>query len=172
MTLVSTEPAGQALWTDAFLTQVRQQGDPVADDAIRRIFEHQEAAELNTFMRSLVANDEIPDDIPADLRKFLAETDPLPPWHDPALIHEAERLFNIFGLISLISLVAASLPECYTMRTGVRILDLTGQLGEHTNRRLHQTAVMVLSVMGKHGLDERGRGVRQAQKVRLTWSIW
>ncbi len=167
MTVTMTEASAQALWTDAFLTAVRQQGDPIADEAIRRIFERREAAELNAFMGRLVANDEIPDDIPAELQAFLAETDALPPWHDPALIHEAERLFNIFGLISLISLVAASLPECYTMRTGVRILDLTGQLGEHTNRRLHQTAVMVLSVMGRHGLDERGRGVRQAQKVRL-----
>jgi hypothetical protein len=165
--VTTAEPAAQALWTDAFLTALRQQGDPVADETIRRIFERGEAAELNAFMGRLVANDEIPADIPDELRAFLAETDALPTWHNRALIHEAERLFNIFGLISLVSLVAASLPECYTMRTGVRILDLTGQLGEHTNRRLHQTAVMVLSVMGKHGLDEQGRGVRQAQKVRL-----
>lgn len=154
-------------WTDAFLAASRKAGDPIADAAIREIFDRQEAQALNAFMGQMVANDEFPTDLPDGIEGFLRETASLPTWIDPARIREAEWLFNVNGLVSLISLVCASLPECYTMRTGVRILDLTGQLGEHTNRRLHQTAVMVLAVMGRHGLEDKGRGIRQAQKVRL-----
>lgn len=154
-------------WTDAFLQGCRRIGDPAGDTALHAIFERHDAAALNALMGRIVANDELPDDLPVEIRAFLEQTSALPAWADPARIREAERLFNLHGLVSLVSLVCASLPECYTMRTGVRILDLTGQLGEHTNRRLHQTAVMVLAVMGRQGLQAHGRGVRQAQKVRL-----
>ena len=158
---------GQELWTDAFLTASRQVGDDRADEAIRRIFAAGDVRELQDFMGRLVLNNELPADLPHELRAFLDETEDLPPWHKPELVRQAEILFNIHGLVSLVSLVLASLPECYTMKTGVQILALTGQLGEHTNRRLHQTAVMVLAVMGKDGLGPSGQGIRQAQKVRL-----
>ncbi len=157
----------QVAWSDAFLTASRQLGDPVGDAALHAIFERHDIGELNALMAKVVANDELPDDLPIEIRSFLEQTSALPHWARPARIREAERLFNLYGLMSLVSLVCASLPECYTMKTGVRILDLTGQLGEHTNRRLHQTAIMVLAVMGKDGLAPNGRGIRQAQKVRL-----
>jgi hypothetical protein len=168
--VVSVAPDMPSVWTDAFLTAKRQLGDPVGDAAIRSIFEHQDVPALNAFMGQRVANDELPNDLPEEIRRFLSDTSALPWWADPRRIRDAERLFNLYGLVSLVSLICASLPECYTMRTGVRILDLTGQLGEHTNRRLHQTAVMVLAVMGRHGLQPDGRGIRQAQKVRLIHS--
>jgi ER-bound oxygenase mpaB/B'/Rubber oxygenase, catalytic domain len=154
-------------WTDAILDASRKVGDPIGDAAIREIFERKESHALNAFMGQMVANDEMPDNMPDGIERFLRETSQLPHWACPKRIREAERLFNIYGLVSMIALVCASLPQCYTMRTGVRILDLTGQLGEHTNRRLHQTAVMVLAVMGRQGLQDNGRGIRQAQKVRL-----
>lgn len=159
--------AGPDLWTDEFLTAKRRSGDAVGDAAIRRIFAEHDLAVLNRFMGQLVGNDDLPGDLPPEIREFLASTGTLPSWADPERIRAAERLFNSYGLASLISLVQASLPECYTMHTGVRILGLTGQLGEHTNRRLHQTAVMVMAVMGRRGLEADGLGIRQAQKVRL-----
>jgi hypothetical protein len=158
---------GQELWNEEFLTASRQVGDARADEAIRRIFAAGDMRELQDFMGRLVLNSELPTDLPDELRAFLDETEELPKWHRPDLVRQAEVLFNIHGLVSLVSLVLASLPECYTMKTGVQILALTGQLGEHTNRRLHQTAVMVLAVMGKDGLGAHGQGIRQAQKVRL-----
>jgi hypothetical protein len=154
-------------WTDDFLTRQRQIGDPKGDEAIRTIFARQDIRALDGFMGELVANDEIPSKLPPEIDAFLDDTSALPPWTDMKRIHAAARLFNIYGLVSLASLVCASLPECYTMRIGVRILDLTNQLGAHTNRRLHQTAAMVLAVMGPHGFEPNGRGVRQTQKVRL-----
>jgi len=158
---------GQELWTDEALAASRQVGDARADEAIRRIFAAGDISELQDFMGRLVLNDELPADLPDELRRFLDETEAMPSWHRPELVKQAEGLFNIHGLVSLVSLVLGSLPECYTMRTGVQILALTGQLGEHTNRRLHQTAVMVLAVMGKDGLGPTGQGIRQSQKVRL-----
>ncbi len=157
----------RAEWTDDFLTRMRQIGDPTGDEVIRTIFARQDIRALDGFMAELVANDEIPPRLPPEIQAFLEGTSMLPPWSNLERIRAAARLFNIYGLVSLASLVCASLPECYTMRIGVRILDLTSQLGAHTNRRLHQTAAMVLAVMAPHGFEPGGRGVRQTQKVRL-----
>lgn len=157
----------RAQWTDEYLTGQRQIADPRGDDTIRTVFERRHISELDAFMGRLVADDSIPSDLPEEIRRFLAETSALPPWASVEQMRAAGRLFNIYGGVSLASLVCASLPECYTMRTGVRILDLTSQLGAHTNRRLHQTAAMVLAVMDHHAMEPDGRGVRQTQKVRL-----
>jgi len=157
----------RAQWTDDSLTHQRQIGDPKGDEVIRTVFARQDVRALDGFMAELVANDEIPPRLPPEIQAFLEDTSVLPPWADLERIRAAARLFNIYGLVSLASLVCASLPECYTMRIGVRILDLTNQLGAHTNRRLHQTAAMVLAVMGPHGFEPDGRGIRQTQKVRL-----
>jgi len=157
----------RAQWTEDFLTAQRRIGDPVGDAVIRTVFDRKHITELDTFMGELVGNAELPDSLPEEIRSFLEATSALPDWADIHRIRAAARLFNAYGLVSLVSLVCASLPECYTMRTGVRILDLTNQLGGHTNRRLHQTAMMVLAVMGPHGFEPAGRAIRQTQKVRL-----
>ena len=157
----------RAQWTDDFLTHQRQIGDPKGDEVIRTIFARQDVRALDGFMAELVANDQMPPRLPPEIQAFLEDTSVLPPWTDLERLRAAAQLFNIYGLVSLASLVCASLPECYTMRIGVRILDLTSQLGAHTNRRLHQTAAMVLAVMGPHGFEPGGRGIRQTQKVRL-----
>jgi hypothetical protein len=157
----------RAQWTDDFLTGQRQVGDPQGDEVIRTIFARGDIGALDRFMGQLVANDEIPSDLPDEIHAFLADTSALPPWADAVRLRAGARLFDIYGCVSLATLVCASLPQCYTMQTGIRILDLTSQLGSHTNRRLHETAAMVLAIMSPDGFAAHGRGIRQTQKVRL-----
>ena len=157
----------QGRWTDDELTRQRQVGDPRGDAAIQAVFAAHDMRSLDRFMGQLVANRDIPADLPTEIAAFLAGTSALPHWANPKQLAAGARLFNIYGPVSLVALVCASLPECYTMRTGVRILDLTSQLGQHTNRRLHQTAAMVLSVMGQDAFEPEGSAIRQTQKVRL-----
>ncbi len=157
----------RAQWTDEFLTAQRQVGDPEGDKVMAAVFADGEIAALDHFMAKLVTNDEVPADAPPVVATFLEATSGLPTWANPEQLEAAARLFNIYGFASLAVLVGASLPQCYTMRTGVRILALTSQLGAHSNRRLHQTAAMVLAVMGPDAFEPRGTGIRQTQKVRL-----
>ena len=156
-----------AQWTNEFLTQMRAVGDEPADALVAALFKQGEVGQVNDFMRTLVGNDDLPDDLPAPLAAFLAQSSQLPPWADVVRIGRAEDVFTDHGLLSLASLICASLPECYTMATGVKILHLTNQLYKHPNRRLHQTACMVLAVMFHGGLTPTGKGIRQTQKVRL-----
>lgn len=157
----------RADWSDEVLTRFRQVGDPKGDAAITAMFAAGDIKALDRFMGLLVANDDLPPDTPPEIASFIESTTSLPPWADPKRLEVAARLFNIHGLPALVALVGASLPQCYTMHTGVRILALTSQLGAHTNRRLHQTAAMVLAVMAPHAFEPGGTGIRQTQKVRL-----
>lgn len=155
------------LWTDGYLDQMRALGDPEADEVVRSVFEHREFAALNAFVGSLSGVNGLPTDLPPAIRDFVERTAPRPPWVQDMHLRYAEYFFTRHGLAAMMSLVCASLPECYTMGKGVRILALTRQLGAHADRRLHQTALMVLAVMGPHGLDRGGPGVAEAQRVRL-----
>lgn len=157
----------QSQWTDELLNQLRQVGDPEGDQAMAAVFAAGDIGALDRFMGQLVGNDEVPADAPPEVAAFLRKTSALPSWANPDKLEAAAELFNIYGFASLASLVSASLPQCYTIRIGVRILGLTSQLGSHANRRLHQTAAMVLAVMGPDAFGPQGTGIRQTQKVRL-----
>lgn len=157
----------RAQWTDDFLERQRHVGDPVADEAIAKVFSRQHSTALSAFLADIVTNDAIPPELPDEIHSFLANTSALPSWANQHRLDSAATLFNGCGPLSIAALVCASLPECYTMRTGVRILDLTSQLGDHTNRRLHQTAAMVLKVLADGAFKPQGLGIRQTQKVRL-----
>ena len=60
----------RAQWTDDFLTRQRQVGDPKGDEAIRTIFARQDIRALDGFMAQLVANDEIPSNLPIEIRAY------------------------------------------------------------------------------------------------------
>jgi hypothetical protein len=153
--------------TDDHLDRMRHEADPEADAVMRAIFARHHFKDLMQFVGSLNGAGPLPPETPAEIAAFVEATAPRPAWADDREIERAEHFFLRHGLGGLVALVCASLPECYTMRKGVRILGLTRQLGDHTDRRLHQTAQMVLAVMQPGGLAPGGPGIQQAQRVRL-----
>lgn len=155
------------LWTDAYLEQMRHVADPDADVVVADVFAHRQLGELNAFIGSLSGLSGLPASLPPEIRDFVVRNAARPDWVHDMHLRRAENYFTRHGLGAMLALVCASLPECYTMRKGVRILALTRQLGAHIDRRLHQTALMVLAVMQPKGLDLGGPGVIEAQKVRL-----
>ena len=155
------------LWTDAYLEQMRHVGDPEADAVVADVFAHRQLGELNAFIGSLSGLSGLPASLPPEIRDFVVRNAARPDWVQDKQLRRAENYFTRHGLGAMLALVCASLPECYTMKKGVRILALTRQLGAHIDRRLHQTALMVLAVMQPNGLALGGPGVIEAQKVRL-----
>ena len=64
-----------------------------------------------------------------------------------------------------------SLPFCYAARRGVKVLHRTSRLAKNPQRRILETAQMIVDVMAPGGLTTpEGHGVRTAQKVRLMHS--
>ena len=155
-------------WSDRFLDEMRETGDPPADAAIAEVFEHGKVGVVNEVMKTLVRNDGVPaKKLPRAVRDYLDATDDLPDWADPERIEVGERFFELHGPYCVLALATASLPACYAMAKGVQALALTARLHTDPVRRIGETAQMTLHAMSTGGLAPGGAGIRDAQKVRL-----
>jgi hypothetical protein len=111
-------------------------------------------------------------DVPAELlgplQDYLRAAHALPDWADPQRLRRAEAIFMEYGPASCLLLFCASLPECYVLPDLAAVLQVAGQLEQHTEHRIRATAAMIFPVMMKGGLsDAQGSGVAQVLKVRL-----
>lgn len=167
----STSPAPSASsdrWSDDFLDTMRGVGDPVADSAVRKVYEQGLLGPANQLLQLLVRNDQLPlNELPPGLRDYLHDTGALPPWADRAKIHRGEEIFGQYAFQVVTALFCASLPLAYAARRGVQVLHRTARLETNPRRRIVETAQFVVDVMAHGGLEAGGTGVRDAQKVRL-----
>jgi hypothetical protein len=155
-------------WSVAVLDRMRREGDPLADATVRAVFDKGTVAAVNELLTKLVRNDDIPaGPWPPELTDYLRASAQLPGWTDAALIRTGENVFLRYGLTSFGILACASLPECYVLRDVAAVLGTTQRLDAHARRRVFETAMMVLAVMGEGGLEPGGSGIRIVQKVRL-----
>jgi hypothetical protein len=155
-------------WTNEFLNSMRLIGDDAADQLIKDLFATHQIGAVNSMMRTLVENDRIPEgSIPENLRNFLQSVAILPPWTDMEKIRAAENLFWLHGPAIVLLLFCYSLPFTYAAREEAQALARTGRLTNDPNRRVAETAQMIIDVMAPGGLAGSGTGVRTAQKVRL-----
>ncbi len=150
------------------LEEARKEADPIADAVIEDIFRSGRVEAVNALLDTLVRSDDPPSlSLPPAAQQYFIDTAALPVWARPELVVAGEGIFMRHGLLALASLLCASLPECYAMRNGVQVLSLSRQLVEHTERRVYETAQMIIDVLSRGGLEPNGRGLRSAQKVRL-----
>lgn len=155
-------------WTNRLLDEMRQAGDPPADGVVRELFETGEVDAVNRLMRTLVRNDDVPRaKLPKVVRSYLDSTDDLPDWADPERIAAGEAFFGVHGPGIVMAFACASLPKCYACAKGVQVLHLTARLQGDAIRRIAETAQLILNAMAPGGLGPGGRGIRDAQKVRL-----
>lgn len=157
-----------ALWTDAFLDEMRTKGDPLADEVISRLFREGEVDAVNQLMKSLVQNDGIPSaGLPSYVLDYLQETSVNLPRMDERRVEQGQDVFEEFGPDVLMALGFFSLPGSYAAKKGVQVLYRTAYLLNRPMRRVFETTQMVVDALSKGGLAPDGKGVRTAQKVRL-----
>lgn len=155
-------------WTPEFLASIRGEMDPLADRTVAAIYESGEVVEVNALLSTLIKGIDRPvSELPKVVQDYLTESAKLPSWADPAKIQLGEQLFGEWGVSSCAILACASLPECYMMKNGIHVLAMTQRLQQHAQRRVLETAQMIMAVMFPGGLAPNGVGVRTAQKVRL-----
>ncbi len=155
------------VWNNAELDEMRKVGDPLADHVVGLLFETSGVYAVNDLMKTLIQNDyPTPEQLPAQLEEYLKETSQIAHL-ESRYAEQGQRLFERAGPEILIVLLCYSLPACYADRKGVQVLYRTGYLNNRANRRVFETARMVMGVLTPGGLDPTGRGVRAAQKVRL-----
>jgi hypothetical protein len=179
----------RTIWGDAkfkFLEELRQIGDPEADEAVLRFVERygkdKAAEEALRFMESLTRTPwSTLEDARRSLRPkpeysgvledFLQKHAVLPPWAEPERIKQGQKLFERHGPMALAVLLCASLPECYSHKNGALVLWHTQRLQEHAVRRIYETAKILLEVMTPGGLEPGGKAALIAVKTRLLHAV-
>lgn len=156
-------------WTDAFLDQMRNTTDPVADGVVAALFREHGIQAVNSLWETALHNDELrAADFPEPVRSYLSKSAELPSWADRGRILRGEQFFVKRGIFCLISLLCASLPECYVLKNEAAVLGTTRNLENHAFRRIFETTQLIVSVMAEGGiLGNEPRGIIAAQKVRL-----
>lgn len=165
-------------WSDDFLQTKRMMSDDLADTLVKDIMASGEAEKVNHLFKLITKNRyHLSDDIPVELKNYFADTAKLPDWADKDLISLGQQVYIRHGVWISLLLSYKSLPECYACAKGSEVLHMTARLNEQkgsTNtfsRRIAETAQFVLFTMEPGGLDEDGRGVEAAQKLRLIHSV-
>ncbi len=152
-----------------FLAKKRYVCDNVADDFITNVINTDSLNNLNQIFKDLVYNKEIESDsMPKYFEDFFDQNSALPNFANIEKIELAQSVFKRFGPAFIVAYFCKSLPECYACGNGAVALAATGRLTNHTRRRIAQTAQFVFDVMSPGGLEQDGRGISSAIKVRLV----
>lgn len=145
--------------TDALLDEMRQVGDPEADDRVAALM----ADEVRSTMTGLIGSARLGSSQLSDsLTRF-----PYEPPPEPDLVAAGQEVFQDHGPEILWILGCYSLPAAYAAKNGVEVLSQTGFLGAQTNRRLIETAIMVTDVMRPGALEPNGEGTETIDRVRI-----
>jgi hypothetical protein len=160
---------GDSKWSDdRFLDTLRQQGDPQADLAVRRMMEEREVRAVNEIFKTLRADDApIPADAPAPFREFAEATGRLPSWADRSRLARGGEVFLKHASSSAVVMLASSLPRGYAAPCLCRVLSISRDLQTHPFQRLMGVIQLLVNVSSKGSFEPAGRAVVTAQKLRL-----
>jgi hypothetical protein len=164
----------QRLWPQAQLDELRQVGDPLADEAVGAIIAEKGLDEARHLFDQLIRNIELPkDELPDSLQAFWEATNQLPDWADWERIQLANDFFLDHGHRFLVFLYYKSLPILYSCAKGAEVLIRTGRLAHGSeqldvfSRRIAETGQFLMNVMAPEALKPGGIGIQAIQKVRL-----
>jgi len=165
-------------WSDEFLQSKRMMTDDLADTVVKQIMATSESEKVNHLFQLITKNKyKLPDDVPIELRNYFTDTAKLPDWADKDMINLGQQVYIRHGIWISLLLSYKSLPECYSCAKGAQVLHMTARLNERHgskdtfSRRIAETAQFVLFCMEPGGLDEDGRGIEAAQKLRLIHAV-
>ena len=157
--------------SDATLDQLRQVGDEPADELIGQIHAGHGHRGVHALMASLVADEWVADDdIGVVAQRFLEDARSRYHHEHPVIgaqIAAGQAIFQEHGPEIMLVLGCYSLPAAYAAANGVRVLRQTDYLTNMPERRLVETAQIIVDVMSPGSFEPGGIGIRSAEKTRL-----
>ena len=140
-------------WPDSRFNAMRAAGDPLADDTVAAIFAVGDRELVNKLMPLLHNPESWPPETPPELAAYLAQSQQLPSWADPAVLKRAYQFLAVQAIPYNIVLLYLSLPIMNAWQVGgAQTLALTGQLTQHFARRLSETLRFVRAVIAEQGI--------------------
>ena len=157
-----------SLYHNAFLDQMRQRMDPLADEAVAAMYQHPSGGHFRETVATLTTNDyTIPAGLPEAVTHFLEQSRTLPDWADERALRRGHDFFARYTPELLLMLGLLTLPYDYASAKGVQVLYLSERLRDNPGKRLAETGQYVLDVGSKDAFGPKGGAICSAQKVRL-----
>lgn len=150
--------------SDSELDAFRARGDDTLDPLIATL----SASDVPEMLGLLFRTDRIPDD--PRFRRLVAAI-PTLPVQRPRLVNAGQQLFQLYGPEVLLVLGCYGLPAAYAAAHGVQAIYRARRLKDDPQRRLCETAQMLINVMVPGSLEPEGIGTRSALKVRLMHGL-
>lgn len=145
---------------------LRERGDELADATIDTLFAQGQIGHFNTLMRWFDGKEELPHDLPAAARDYLAATAEPPDWVDWDVM-EAARMFFIDNNVHISTALSfAAMPACYVVPHIAKLLSATHSL-DYPSNRMAATGQFTVYLMRPDAFESGGAFVPAAQKVRL-----
>lgn len=160
---------GHGRWSDdGFLDGLRRQGDPLADEAVRRLMAQHEVRAVNQIFKTLRADDDpIPADAPEPFREFVEATRELPPGADLDRLARGGHVFLKHASSAAVVMLASSLPRGYAAPCLCEVLSISRDLQKHPYLRLMGVIQLLVNVSNPGSFEPHGKAVLTAQKLRL-----
>ncbi|UCM90401.1 oxygenase MpaB family protein [Streptomyces marincola] len=154
-------------YDDASMDALRRSGDELADATVATLFERGEVGTFNSLMRFVsTAGAPLPEGLPDVARDYLERTSAPPSWVDWDEMERA-RLFFIDNNVHISTALAfASMPACYLLPHGARLLSTTHGL-DYPSRRMAETGQFTVHLMAPDAFEAGSRFLPAVQKVRL-----
>ena len=157
-----------SLYDNPFLDRMRQQMDPLADEAVAAMYQHPSGGHFRETIAALTTNDyTIPAGLPEPVVCYLEQSRTLPDWADERRLRRGHDFFVRHTPDLLLMLGLLSLPYDYAAANGAQVLYLSERLRDNPGKRLAETGQYVLDVGSKDAFAPKGRAICSAQKVRL-----
>ncbi len=157
-----------SFYTNQFLSKMRQQTDPLADQAIVSLYEQKKPSHFRKLFAALRQNDyAIPQHLPAATIEFLEKTRSVPAFANLSRMKKGSALFarHAAGLMAMLGMY--SLPYCYAAANGARVLYFSERLRNDPGKRLAETGQYIFDVTEKNAFSPKGKAICSTQKVRL-----
>lgn len=155
-------------WSDdAFLDVLQQHKDDLADQTVARLIEDDGIQKIGYIFQKMSASDDaIPADAPRALLDFVEQTRELPAGIDHKRLEHRDALLP-FGPVSVLVMLAASLPHGYAAPRLARILTISDNLSTHPYKRLMGVLQLLINLGSRDAFAPGGLAVVTAQKMRL-----
>lgn len=155
-------------WSDphsALMAHLWGLGDPEAD-AVVSAFDESRGPAVDLWRATAEQVKGEPTAVDASIDAYLRAT-PWPGWADDDLILAGQDFFqrNIWALN--VAFFLGSLPMSYCARDGALVLARTGRFHEDAQRRIFETALLVMEVGEAEGLCPGGAGYLTLRRLRL-----
>lgn len=150
---------------------MRSVGDPAADELIANLFDDHGHEGVGELMAALLEHEWVGEGevgqkteafLTAERQARLADAIDLEP-----VLEAGQAVFAEHGPEIIMILGCYSLPAAYATANGAKVLRQSDYLTKQPNRRLIETAQVIVDVMHDGGLKPGGIGERSAEKTRI-----